>query len=118
MDVVIAAVLVSGLVAAVAWWVSMPLRRGELPLDAPDQRAVALLAQREAVLASLRDLEADHASGRVADAPYAAQRTELVTRGAATLAALDAVAADLGGRAAALAEAIEAEVAAASGSRA
>lgn len=106
--VVAAIALVAGLVA----WVGLPLWRGDAGGDVPDPRVVALLAEREATLAALRDLDADHADGRVTDADYAALRAEAVARGAAALDALDALARDAAGRNARLLEAVEREVAA------
>jgi len=107
LSLIILAVLVTLVVAA---WVVAPLVRGVVTLDPPEPRAVALLARREAILASLRDLDADHADGRLGAADHAALRRDLVARGAATLAALDRLAADAAGRAAALAADVEAEV--------
>ncbi len=104
--------LAAGALAGVVAWVVRPLRGAALPLDPPDPRAVALLARREAILASLRDLDADHADGRLGDADHAALRQDLVAQGVATLAALDRLADANAGRAAELAAAIEAEVAA------
>jgi hypothetical protein len=48
----------------------------------------ALVAQREAVLIELRDLDFDHATGKVSEEDYARQRTRLVAKGAAVLRSL------------------------------
>jgi hypothetical protein len=81
--------LASALVAA---WVTRPLWTGDAPERPWDPQAVELLLRREAVLADLRDLDAEWAAGRVAAAEYQPRRADLVAQGAATLAALDALA--------------------------
>lgn len=49
------------------------------------EAADALIAQREAVLTELRDLDFDHATGKVGEADYAEQRARLVAKGAVIL---------------------------------
>jgi hypothetical protein len=105
-------VLAGVLLVGVTVWVVRPLLGGAVMLDPPDPRAVALLSRREAILASLRDLDSDHTEGRLGDADHAALRQELVAQGVATLAALDRLAEASAGRTAELAAAVEAEVAA------
>lgn len=99
-------------VAAVAW-VVWPVLRGTFPLAPPDPRAVALLARREAILANLRDLDADRADGRLGEAEHARLRAEVVQQGAAVLAALDRIAASAASRTDALVAALEADIGAA-----
>lgn len=99
-------------VGAVAW-VVWPVLRGTFPLAPPDPRAVALLARREAILANLRDLDADRADGRLSEAEHARLRAEVVMQGTAVLAALDRIAATAASRTDALVAAIEADVGAA-----
>lgn len=98
--------------AAVAAWVLWPLWRGVALLDPVDPRAVALLARRESILASLRDIDADHADGRLGDAAHAAMRGDLVRQGSAVLAALDSLEADSVSRTRDFLEDLEAEIAA------
>jgi hypothetical protein len=102
------------MVGLVAWFVGRPFlgRGAELP-EAADPRAVALLAEREAVLLTLRDLDADHAAGRLAEDDWRSLRAEAVDRAARLLAALDALAAESEGSTARLAAELEAEVQAA-----
>jgi hypothetical protein len=100
------------MVGALAVFVGRPLLGGSEALEPADPRAVALLSEREAVLATLRDLDADHASGRLGDDDYTVLRAEAMTRGGQVLAALDAIAAQSAGETAALTAAIEADVAA------
>lgn len=101
----------AGALALLAW-VLAPLWRGAAPFAPPDPRAVALLARRQAALASLRDLDADFAAGRLPEAEYRALRATVVAEGAATLAALDRLAAVSAADSADLVAGIEAEVAA------
>ena len=91
-----AALILLGTVAAVAaalGWALAPLRRpvDEGPEGAP--AAARWLTEREAALAELRDLDADRADGRLAEADWRPLRAEAVARGARALAALDALAA-------------------------
>jgi RNA polymerase subunit RPABC4/transcription elongation factor Spt4 len=51
--------------------------------------ADALLFRRERLLIQLRDLDFDHATGKIADDDYAAQRAGLVAEGVEVLKALD-----------------------------
>lgn len=105
---VLATVVVIGAVLA---YVGRPLVTGEGDVPPADPRAVALLLEREAVLSALRDLDADHAAGRMPDEAWQTLRADALVRGAAVLAALDEVAADAAGNSARYTAAIEAEVA-------
>lgn len=49
----------------------------------------ALQTERDAVLTALRDLDFDHATGKITADDHAAQRAGLVQRGAEVLRALD-----------------------------
>lgn len=53
--------------------------------------AEALSAERESLLIALRDLDFDHATGKITTEDYTPQRAELVTRGVAILKQLDAL---------------------------
>ena len=57
----------------------------EKQLDPAD----ALLAQRDALLAALRDLDFDHTTGKITAEDYAPQRAKLVAEGAALLRQLE-----------------------------
>ena len=96
-------------------WVLAPLRRDLPPMEPADPRVLALLAQREAALASLRDLEADHRDGRLGEANYAPLRAQLLARGASVLAALDRLAAERAGEMADLTAELEQAIVAAGG---
>lgn len=105
--------MVGGALAAGAIaWLGLPLWRGDEPAGPPDPRAVGLLANREALLAAIRDLDADAALGRLNSDEHDLRRRELVERGAQVLMALDQLQAETGGETARRAAVIEAEVAA------
>jgi hypothetical protein len=78
------AVLLAGFAMA---FLIAPLRsRGSEPaLPSPEERSLA--AERESVLAALRDLEEDFATGKLEAADHAQMRSELRARAAALLAA-------------------------------
>ena len=68
------------LTVAVVAFVALPLVRREAsgPPGAPvDAELVMLLERRDAAFASIRDLELDHASGRLVDADFAAELATL-----------------------------------------
>jgi peptidoglycan hydrolase-like protein with peptidoglycan-binding domain len=71
----------------------------------------ALVAEREQVLIALRDLDFDHATGKLAEEDYQTQRVGLVSRGADVLRQLDRLGVD-GTPAGSLDDQIEAAVAA------
>jgi hypothetical protein len=98
------------LLLAALVWVGAPLWRGTGPEPPPDGRIVLLLAQREATLAAIRDLDADLAVGRIEDAEHDRRRREQVARGAALLQSLDAVGARSAGEAAVLAAQVDDDV--------
>lgn len=72
-------------------WIASPLWKGAPAAASDDLRVIGLLVERESVLATLRDLDADALDARVAPDDHAALRDETVARGAAVLAALDHV---------------------------
>ena len=83
------AALVTALVTA---WVTLPLWRGPEPLSPPDPAALELLARRQALLAMLRDLDAERALGRLDATEHGLLREEVVAHGAAVLQAIDRLA--------------------------
>ncbi len=94
-----------------AAWIAVPLRRGVVLPVTDDRRALRLLAQREAVLAAIRDLDADHDDGRLSDREHEQLKAEALAQGSAVLAALDRLASERGEGAATLVHEIEAQVA-------
>jgi hypothetical protein len=85
-------IIAMALTAAVAWWIVAPLRRGVALSMEADPHAVALLARREAALATLRDVEADYRSGRISQSDYEEVRLEAIGEGAIVLSELDRLA--------------------------
>ncbi|MBE0702657.1 MAG: c-type cytochrome biogenesis protein CcmI [Afipia sp.] len=77
------------LVVAVAW-VVMPLRRGR---DLPSAKVTAqeqLVSVYERVVARMRDLDEDFASGKLSEEDYTGERTALAERGMQILQTLEA----------------------------
>lgn len=62
-------------------------RQGGRPLD--PERAAALAEERDFLLGSLRDLEAEHEAGDVDDRDYASLRDDYTARAAATIRAIE-----------------------------
>jgi hypothetical protein len=75
----------------VAAFVARPLLERANTANASAAPADDLIAQREAVLIELRDLDFDHETGKVSEDDYATQRARLVAKGVETLKALAAV---------------------------
>lgn len=80
------------LVVVVATWVIAPLFQGVVPEGRTDDKIVRLLARREAVLASLRDLDADYEDDRLGERDYDRLRSDALAEGAAILGALEELA--------------------------
>jgi hypothetical protein len=103
----------------VSFIVARPLLEGSRFRERQPGPADELLAERERVLVQLRDLDFDHATGKILDADHAAQRAVLVARGVELLKQLDALAASTApaapaaGRANGHASAVDAEIEAA-----
>jgi hypothetical protein len=77
--------------AAVAFYVSRPLLkpRGAASLAAD---TLSLEAQRESLYTQIKELDLDHATGKVNEEDYARLRAELVAQAAAVLKQIDGVA--------------------------
>jgi hypothetical protein len=78
------------LLLVVVFVAAQPLLERPAAPGSPASAADALQAEREAILAVLRDLDFDHATGKITAEDYAAQRARLVQRGAEVLRVLDA----------------------------
>ncbi len=85
---ILVGVALSGLVALLVAW---PVLRPRHVLEVEAQALDHLVAEREAILTALRDLDFDHATGKVSDGDYAPQRANLVSRGASVLRQIDQV---------------------------
>ncbi len=74
--------------AGVTYYISRPLAR---PRQASARQAdeLSLEAQRESLYTQIKELDLDHATGKVNDEDYARLRPELVTEAAAILKQLD-----------------------------
>lgn len=79
------------LLALVAFVVAQPFLENQGVRERPVTQAEALTAEREQVLDALRDLDFDHAMGKLADEDYTPQRARLLARGVELLKQLDAV---------------------------
>lgn len=80
------------LLALVAAWVSVPLRRGRGDLDRglEDPKLADLEARKQAKYREIRDAELDHAQGKLGDEEFARQDAELRREAIAILKELDA----------------------------
>ena len=73
----------------VAFVVARPLLEQRGVREKEISRADQLLAERDGLLTTLRDLDFDHATGKIGDEDYAPQRAQLVAQGVAVLKQLD-----------------------------
>ena len=105
--------LSAALLGLVVYLIARPLLNQRRPHSARPEPAVALEAERERLLAALRDLELDHATGKVSAEDYALQRPQLVALGAAVLRELDELTAKPAGRRAASVAVVDDEIEAA-----
>jgi hypothetical protein len=83
--------LAAALILLVAMFIARPLiERTTLPERQPT-RAETLVAERETVVAALRELDFDHTTGKIAEDDYTVQRAALVAQGVALLKQLDEI---------------------------
>jgi hypothetical protein len=80
------------LLLVVAFVVARPLLAGSRFREREPGAIDHLLFERERLLAQLRDLDFDHATGKIGAGDHAAQRAQLVAQGVAILKQLDAAA--------------------------
>jgi zinc-ribbon domain len=81
-----------GVIVAVVAFLAQPLVENRAsPATAADHRLSALQAEREAVLTMIREIEMDHAMGKIGADDFQAQRADLVVRGSVVLRELDAL---------------------------
>jgi rRNA maturation endonuclease Nob1 len=71
-------------------FVAQPLRRAQRA-SASESELDALSARRESLYTQIRELDFDHATGKVTDADYAPLRARLVAQAAEVLRAIDAL---------------------------
>jgi hypothetical protein len=79
------------LLLVVAFIVAQPLLAGDLRRERQPGPADQLRVEHERVLTQLRDLDFDHATGKLLDEDYTAQRAQLVAQGVEVLKQLDAL---------------------------
>jgi hypothetical protein len=87
---ILALLVGAALAVAVIVFVSQPLRRARLSPDAESQLDT-LLAQRESLYTQIRELDFDHATGKVSDADHAPLRAQLAGEAAEVLRQIDAL---------------------------
>jgi hypothetical protein len=89
-EAAVVAVAVTCAVMAVAWPFLSPQRGApEQAMSERDRTRLALLEQRDAAYAGLRDLEQDHSTGKVGDEDYEQERRRLRAEAAQALRGLD-----------------------------
>lgn len=79
------------LLASVVYFVSHPLLPTKHLAKAGDVDAFSLEAQRESLYTQIKELDLDHATGKVNDADYVPLRAELVAQAADVLKKIDGV---------------------------
>jgi hypothetical protein len=91
----LALALAGVLAVACVLWVARPFTREPQPEDdtlaAPEEHRLALLEERDRVLAELKQLEFDHRTGTVSDEDYRAAVGTLRRQAAQAIRALDAL---------------------------
>ena len=79
------------LLLLVGFVVARPLLEPHRATEKGISPAGRLAAQRDSLLTALRDLDFDHATGKIGDDDYSPQRAQLVAQGVAVLKQLDAL---------------------------
>ena len=80
------------ILAGTVYFVSRPLLQAKRQTNAGGADASSLEMQREALYTQIKELDMDHATGKVNAEDYAPMRAELVAQAAAVLKQLDGVA--------------------------
>lgn len=79
------------LLLLVAFVVARPILERQDATEIEISRADQLVAERESLLTTLRDLDFDYATGKISEEDYVPQRAQLVAQGVAVLRQLDAL---------------------------
>ena len=79
------------LIVIVAFLVARPLIERRGPRDGGPDPASHLTAEKESVLAAIRDLDFDHATGKINAEDHAAQRAQLTARAVSIMKELDSL---------------------------
>jgi hypothetical protein len=81
-----------GLIVAVVAFLARPLvEKRTSAVTAEEHRLSALQAERDKILTMIREIEMDHAMGKISEDDFRTQRVALVARGSAVLRELDAL---------------------------
>jgi hypothetical protein len=89
--------LILGLLVLVALFISQPLmKRNATMVTEVEHEYSALLAERDRILNTLRELDFDHALGKIPEGSYPSQRALLLQRGAVVLREIDEYHGDTG----------------------
>ena len=80
------------LLAAITFYVSRPLMPSRRAAQSDDADALSLEAQRASLYTQIKELDLDHATGKVNDEDYTRLRADLVAQAAAVLKRIDGVA--------------------------
>jgi len=79
------------ILAGTAYFVSRPLLQSKRQTKAGEADASSLEARRESLYTQIKELDMDHATGKVNDEDYVPMRAELVAQAAAVLKQIDGV---------------------------
>lgn len=80
-----------GLTLLVAAFIARPLAERRSRLVTPEEHLLSgLQAERDKILAMIRETEMDHAMGKIPDSDFEPQRAALVARGSSVLREIDA----------------------------
>jgi len=82
-------VVALALLMGAALWVGAPLLRRQPPKLSGSRQQERLLMYYERVLTNIRDLDEDHATGKLNTADYEVEREQWILRGVEILKALD-----------------------------
>jgi hypothetical protein len=83
--------ILTGLTVLIVAFIARPLAERRSRLVTAEEHALSgLQAERDKILAMIRETEMDHAMGKIPDGDFEAQRAALVAQGAALLRAIDA----------------------------
>ncbi len=81
------------ILAGIAYYVSRPLIQPKRSLNASGADTASLIEQRESLYTQIKELDMDHATGKVNDDDYQRLRAELVAQAAEVLRQIDGVSA-------------------------
>ena len=80
------------ILAAVAYYVSRPLTQSRRAVTANGPDTLSLAAQRDTLYTQIKELDMDHATGKVNDDDYARVRADLMAQATEVLKQIDGVA--------------------------